>query len=145
MAELRQHSFGALLELFELDAAVGEVALGAKGLSAAVREIAEEATQLASEPAKASPARASTRGLPRKVSQTAEEQAPEPCELGKASERLNRARRLSVVPCAPCSSARHRLANSGGSLFQLSCSCSEDVASAGNVSSPCASSSDGTS
>lgn len=47
VAELREHSVGALLELFELSVAVGETTLNAQRLSAAMREIAAEAVQLA--------------------------------------------------------------------------------------------------
>ena len=47
VAELRHHSVGALLELFELSVAVGETTLTAQRVSAAVREIAAEAAQLA--------------------------------------------------------------------------------------------------
>ncbi|HXK20417.1 MAG TPA: hypothetical protein VNG33_21555 [Polyangiaceae bacterium] len=47
MAELREHSVGALLELFELSVAVGETTLNAQRVCAAVRELAAEAAQLA--------------------------------------------------------------------------------------------------
>lgn len=57
VVELRRESVGALLELFELDVAVGELGLGAHSLNAAIRELAEETQQLAKAPGLASPAR----------------------------------------------------------------------------------------
>lgn len=48
VAELRQHSVGALLELFEIDVAIGEVTLNARLLSAAMREFLAEIEQVAS-------------------------------------------------------------------------------------------------
>ena len=49
VAEVREHSVGALLELVELDVAVGEVVLNAQLLSAAMREFSAEIEQLGRE------------------------------------------------------------------------------------------------
>ena len=50
VADLRRDSVGALLELFELDVALGEVTLAAQSVAAAVDEIAEEAQALVTTP-----------------------------------------------------------------------------------------------
>ena len=82
VAELRRESVGALLELYELDVAVGEITLSARGLCAAVRELAEEAQQLAKTPGLASPARFQALALyAGSASMTAEAQATALVEL----------------------------------------------------------------
>jgi hypothetical protein len=48
VSELREHSVGALLELFELDVAIGEVALNARLVSATMREFLAQIEQVAS-------------------------------------------------------------------------------------------------
>lgn len=57
VAALRRESAGALLELFELDVAVGELVLINQRLCANLRELAEDADQLAKAPGLVSPAR----------------------------------------------------------------------------------------
>lgn len=47
VAELRRDPTGALLDLFELDVAVGELALSGAALCVAVRELAREARHMA--------------------------------------------------------------------------------------------------
>jgi len=82
VVELRQESVGALLELFELDFAVGEIALSALSLRAAARELAEEAEQLAKTPGVASPARLQAlASYASRASTTAEAQATALAEL----------------------------------------------------------------
>ena len=82
VAELREQSVGALLDLFELDFAVGELALAAQRLSAAVREIAAEAAQLANAPAATSPDRHQALAeYASNVSNTADAQAAALAEL----------------------------------------------------------------
>jgi hypothetical protein len=55
--DLREHSVGALLELFELHVAFGEVLLTAQALAPAFREIAFEMDCLAEDPSAATPLR----------------------------------------------------------------------------------------
>lgn len=82
VAELRRDSVGALVELFELDVAVGEIALNAHGLAAAVRELAAEAKQLATTPGVPSPARLQAlASYASSASTTAESQAMALAEL----------------------------------------------------------------
>jgi hypothetical protein len=57
VVELRRGSVGALLEIYEVTVAVGEVALSAHQLHAAVRELAEDVQQLGKSPGVASPGR----------------------------------------------------------------------------------------
>jgi hypothetical protein len=73
VAELRQESVGALLELFELHVAVGEIALATQTLAAGVRELAAETAALADSPQLASPDRLGNLAtFARKVCGTAE-------------------------------------------------------------------------
>lgn len=51
VAELRREAPAALFDLLELEVAVGELALSAGGLSAAVRELALQARHIADNPA----------------------------------------------------------------------------------------------
>jgi hypothetical protein len=84
VAELRRESVGALLELYELDVAVGEITVSARGLYAALRELAEETAQLAGTPGLVSPGR--LRALASQasnVSSKAESQALALVELGR--------------------------------------------------------------
>lgn len=74
VAELRQHSVGALLELFELDVAIGEMVLNAQLLSAAMREFVAEIEQLASAEASTIRLQALAK-YARSATQTAEGQA----------------------------------------------------------------------
>lgn len=74
VAELREHSVGALLELFELDVAVGEMAFNARLLSAAMREFVAEIEQVASAQAPAGRMQALAK-YARSAAQTAEGQA----------------------------------------------------------------------
>jgi hypothetical protein len=75
VAELRERSVDALLELFELHVAVGEVALAAQTLAAGATEIAAETTALADSPQLVSPERLQNLAIfSRKVSYTAEAQ-----------------------------------------------------------------------
>lgn len=57
VAELRRESVAALLELFELDVALGEITLSAQSVSASLEEMAEQAQQLALTPGLVSPQR----------------------------------------------------------------------------------------
>ena len=82
VAELRRESVSALLEIYELDVAVGELTLTAHQLRAAVRELAEEAQELAKTPGLASPGKLEAFALyARGASITAESQALALAEL----------------------------------------------------------------
>ncbi len=84
VAELRRESVGALLELYELHVAVGEMTVSARGLYAAVRELAEEAKQLAQTPGLASPGRLQALASYASTASTkAESQAIALVELGR--------------------------------------------------------------
>jgi hypothetical protein len=73
VAEMREESVGALLELFELHIAVGEIALATQSLTARVHELAAETAALADSPQLASPDRLRKLAIfARKVCGTAE-------------------------------------------------------------------------
>jgi hypothetical protein len=76
VARLREDGVEALLEIFELDVAVGELTLSALGLAARLSEVAGELDQLAGSPPLASPARLrSLADSTRKASDGAQAQA----------------------------------------------------------------------
>jgi hypothetical protein len=76
VARLREDSVEALLEVFELDVAVGELVLAAQTLAALANDLAGEAAQLADTPLLASSARLrSLADGARRASETAQTQA----------------------------------------------------------------------
>ena len=76
VAALRQIGAPALLEIMELQIAVGEMELGAQSLRAAVREIAAESADLSAAPGLVSPARLrALADYAGKANATAEQQA----------------------------------------------------------------------
>ena len=84
VARLREESVGALLELFELDVAVGEMTLSASRLSAGFREVAAETALLADAPALASPKRLrNLADYARNLSANADAQAAALAELAR--------------------------------------------------------------
>lgn len=70
VAELRRGSVGALLELFELDVALGEVTLAAQSVAAAVQQMADEAQGLVRAPQLATGERLETLATCAKVAST---------------------------------------------------------------------------